>query len=188
MQSQGSLFSSLSGTELTCIGEDPKRMIETLTGAGPVSMEDQARLIECLDDDTVNQLFMTTIVPDPGPLSVETSKCVLAGLDVINPRAVMTAGLEGDPETAMGGSMAAFTVMIACLNDSEWIATAPRLGMEPEDRDGMVCITAALGGPAAMATSMTGAMEAGEGRKTWNRLLCSRQDWNAGWKNHPSQR
>ena len=101
---------------------------------------------------------MTTIVPVQ--FSPETSGCVLAGLEVIDPRAVMTAGLEGDPETAMAGSMAAFTVSVACLNDEEWEAAAPRLGMEPEDREGMVCIMAALGGPAEMAKAMTEAMEA----------------------------
>ena len=156
------LLSSLSEDELACIEEDPERMIAALTGSDPASMEEQARLIGCLDDDTVDQLFMATIVPSPGPLSVETSTCVLAALDIIDPRAVMTAGLEGAPQTAMSGSMAAFTVILACLNDEEWATAAPKLGMEPEDRDGMVCIMAALGGPAEMATAMTEAMKAEE--------------------------
>ena len=157
-EDRGAVLSSLSDVELTCIGGDAEKMIAALTGGGPTSMEEQTRLIGCLDDDTVQQLFMTTIIPVP--LSVETSNCVLAALDVIDPRAVMTAGLEGDPGTAMAGSMAVFTVSVACLNDEEWAAAAPKLGMGPEDRDGMVCIMAALGGPTEMATAMTEAMKA----------------------------
>ena len=132
-------------------------MIAALTEGGPASTEEQARLTQCLDDDTVNQLFMATIIPVL--LSVETSACTLAALEVIDPRAVMTAGLEGDPQAAMGGSMAAFTVSVACLNDEEWAAAAPRLGMEPGDRDGLVYVMAALGGPMEMATALTEAME-----------------------------
>ena len=74
----------------------------------------------------------------------------------------MTAGLEGDPQTAMAGSMAAFTVSVACLNDEEWAAAAPKLGMRPENRDEMACIMAALGGPSEMATAMTEAMAAAD--------------------------
>ena len=150
------MLSSLSVAELGCIGEDPERMISALTGDRPGSMEEQAKLVGCLDDDSVNQLFMATIVPVP--LGEETSACVQGGLEVIDPRAVMTAGLDGDPQKAMAGSMAAFSVAVACLNDEEWVKAAPRLGMEPEDREGMVCVMAALGGPAEMATAMTEAM------------------------------
>ena len=160
IEDRGAVLSSLSDAELTCIGGDPEKMIAALTGGGPATMEEQARLVGCLDDDTVDLIFMATIIPVP--LSVETSSCVLAALDVIDPKAVMTAGLEGDPQTAMAGSMAAFTVSVACLSDEEWAAAAPTVGMVPEDRDGMVCIMAALGGPAEMATAMIEAMEAEE--------------------------
>ena len=72
------LLSSLSEAELACIDEEPERMIAALTGGGSASMEEQARLLGCLDDDTVDQLFMATIVPFPGPLRVGTPTCVLA--------------------------------------------------------------------------------------------------------------
>ena len=153
---QETALSSLSEDELACIGEDPERMLAALIGGSPASMEEQAEFIRCLDDNTVDRLFIATIIPIP--LSDETSTCVLAALDIIDPRAVMTAGLGGDAATAMGGSMAAFSVSIACLDDAEWTAAAPRLGMEPGDWEGMVCVMAALGGPAEMATAMTEAM------------------------------
>ena len=154
------LLSSLSEDELACIGGDPERAVAALTGSGLAPVEEQAKLTRCLDDETVDLIFMATIVPVQ--FSEETSTCVLAGLEVIDPRTVMTAGLEGDPETAMAGSMAAFTVSAACLNDEEWATAAPKLGMEPEDREGMVCVMAALSGPAEMAKAMTEAMKAGE--------------------------
>ena len=160
IEDRGAVLSSLSDAELACIGGDPEKMIAALTGGAPTSMQEQARLVGCLDDDTVDLIFMATNIPVP--LSAETSDCVLAALDVIDPRVVITAGLEGDPGTAMAGSMAAFTVSVACLNEEEWAAAAPRVGMVPEDRDGMVCIMAALGGPTEMATAMTEAMEAEE--------------------------
>ena len=139
-------------------------MIAALTGGAPSSKEQQTRVIRCLDDDTVNQLFISTIVPSPGPLSVETTNCVLAGLEVIDPRAVMTSGLEGDPAKAMAGSMIAFTVTLACLNDMEWTETASRLGMVPEDREGARCLMEELGGPKQMGEAMTtGTMSGREG-------------------------
>ena len=153
---QENVISSLSEYELACIGEDPERTLAALTGGRPASMENQAKLVGCLDDDSVNQLFMSTIVPVA--LGEKTSACVQAGLDVIDPRAVMTAGLEGNAQAAMGGSMAAFSVAVACLNDEEWTQAAPRLGMRPEDREGVLCIMAALGGPTTMATALTEAM------------------------------
>ena len=156
---QETVLSSLSEDELECTGEDPERILAAITGGRPASMEEQARLVGCLDDDSVNQLFMATIVPVA--LGEETSACVQVGLEVIDPRAVTTAGLEGDAATAMAGSMAAFSVAVACLNDKEWAEAAPRLGMEPEDRDGMVCVMAALGGPTEMATAMTEVVRAG---------------------------
>ena len=132
------MISSLSDAELTCIDQNPERMIATLiggTGDPPASVEEMAKLIGCLDDDTVNQFFIAAIVPGPGPLSAETTDCVLAGLDVIEPRALMTAGLvEDKPERAAFGSMAAFNVSIACLTDEEWQKATPASRISDLDR------------------------------------------------------
>ena len=71
----------------------------------------------------------------------------------------MTAGIEGNPGRAMAGSMAGLSVTVACLTDQEWEATAPMLGMSPDERVGMQCLLAELGGPAEMAKAMTAAQE-----------------------------
>ena len=65
IQGQEALLASLSEAELACIGGDPQRMLTALSGGAPASTEEQTRLIQCLDDDTVHLIFMTTIIPIP---------------------------------------------------------------------------------------------------------------------------
>ena len=137
-------LSELSDAELACIGENPER---------------QTRFFGCLNDENIDRIFLAGFVPGPGPLSQESSDCVRAAFEVIDPRAVMTAGIEGDPGRAMAGSMAAFSVTMACLNDEEWQIAGPQVGMGPDEREGMQCLLAALGGPGQMATAMTAAQE-----------------------------
>ena len=140
----GAMFSELSDAEKECIGENPER---------------QTRYIGCLEDETLARIFLAGFVPSPGPLSQKSSDCVRAAFEVIDPREVMTAGIEGNPRRAMAGSMAALSVTVACLTDQEWEATAPVLGMSPDERVGMQCLLAELGGPAEMAKAMTAAQE-----------------------------
>ena len=140
----GAMLSELSDTELACIGENPER---------------QTRFFGCLEGETLARIFLAGFVPGPGPLSQESSDCVRAAFEVIDPRAVMTAGIEGDPGRAMAGSMVAFSVTMACLTDEEWEETAPSLGMGPEEREEMQCLLVALGGPGPIAAAMTAAQE-----------------------------
>ena len=157
------LLSELSANELACIGDDAGKLVRSLAGPGQASGEEQAEFIGCLEDETVARIFLAGFAPGPGPLSLETSDCVRAGFAVIDPREVMTAGIEGDPGRAMAGSMAAFSVTTACLNDEEWAAAASRTGMGPDEREGMQCLLAQLGGPEEMAEAM---IAAGEGNFT----------------------
>ena len=154
------LLSELSANELACIGDDAGKLVRSLAGPGQASGEEQAKLIGCLEDETVARIFLAGFAPGPRPLSLETSDCVRAGFAVIDPREVMTAGIEGDPGRAMAGSMAALSVTIACLNDQEWEATASQVGMGPSEREGMRCLLAQLSGPGEMAEAM---IAAGEG-------------------------
>ena len=153
------LLSELSANELACVGDDPGKLAQSLAGPGSAPREDQAKLIGCLDDETVARIFLAGFVPGPEPLSLETSDCVRAAFEVVDPREVMTAGLEGDPGRAMAGSMAAFSVTTACLNDEEWAAAASMTGMGPDEREGMQCLLDQLGGPGQMATAMRAAQE-----------------------------
>ena len=157
LQDTSALLSELSDDELECIGDNPEKLARTLVGPGQASREEQAKLIGCLEDETLARVFLAGFVPGPEPLSQETSDCVRAGFAVIDPRTVVTAGMDGDPGRAMAGSMAAFSVTVACLNDEEWEATAPMMGMSPEEREGMRCLLDQLGGPGEMAEAMRAA-------------------------------
>ena len=159
LQDSGAMLSELADTELECIGDDPEKLARSLAGPGQASREEQAKFIGCLEDETIARLFLAGFVPGPGPLSQETSDCVRAGFAVIDPRTVMTAGMEGDPGRAMAGSMTALSVTIACLNDEEWDAAASMMGMRPEEREGMRCLLDQLGGPGQMAEAMKAAGE-----------------------------
>ena len=50
--------------------------------------------------------------------------------------------------------MAALNVSVACMNDDEWEIYAPRLGMQPEDREGASCMFQELGGPTKLVEAM----------------------------------
>ena len=153
------LLSALSDTEKACIGDDPEKLARSLARPGSAPREEQAKLIGCLEDETLARIFLAGFVPGPGLLSQETSDCVRAAFEVIDPRTVMTAGIEGDPGRAMAGSMTALSVTIACLNDGEWEAAASMTGMQPEEREGMRCLLDQLGGPGEMAEAMIAARE-----------------------------
>ena len=157
------LLSELSANELACIGDDAGKLVRSLTVPSSAPREEQAKLIGCLEDETVARIFLAGFVPGPEPLSQDTSDCVRAGFAVIDPKAVMTSGIEGDPGRAMAGSMAALSVTIACLNDEEWDAAASMMGMPPDEREGMQCLLEQLGGPGEMAEAM---IAAGEGDLT----------------------
>ena len=158
IQDPQALESSLSDAELDCIG-DPERLARTLAGLGMAPRKVQAELFGCLEDETLARLFLAGFVPGPETLSPETSRCVRDAFEVIEPRTVMTAGLEGDPGRAMAGSMAAFMVTTACLNDEDWERASPEMGMSSGEREDARCIMEALGGPGQMAAAMTAAGE-----------------------------
>ena len=153
------MTAQLSDSDLDCIGGDPASLTRTLAGPGTAPKSEQARMLECLEDETLARLFLSGFVPTPEPLSLEASACVRTVFRVIDPRSVMTAGLEGTPQAAMAGSMAAFSVTMACLTDEEWAKVGPEMGIGPDERAGMQCLMEALGGPGEMASAMTTAQQ-----------------------------
>ena len=153
----------LSVAELACFSKsgDPGGLARALNEPGSATQEQQATLIGCLEDETLDKLFLAGFVGDSGPLSSETSACIQEAFDEINPRAVMTAGTQGNPGAAMAGSMAGFSVTQACLNDEEWEAQASQMGIGPAERQGLQCLMRELGGPAEMAAAMKAAGQGG---------------------------
>ena len=143
----------LSEDELACVFEvaDPGKLMQIFSALEQASPDDMAQLINCMEDETVLRLFVTGLVGLEEPLSVETSACVREGMDEVDARAVMLSGTAGDEQAAMASSMAAFFLVMTCLNDEEFDAAAPSLGMTAEDRDGLLCVIGELGGPEEFA-------------------------------------
>ena len=159
IQDPQALLYGLSDSELDCIEGDTERLARSLPGPNTAPREELGGFIDCLDDETLARVFLAGFVPGTEPLSPETSTSVRAAFDVIDPRAVMTAGIEGDPGAAMAGSMAALTVTIACLSEEEWAAAVQEMGMMPQQREELRCLMEALGGPKEMAEAMGAALE-----------------------------
>ena len=151
-------MSELSAAEQSCLAEnvDPQQVM-ALLGGGLVSPEETTALIQCLEDETLLRLFLTVLIGQTGPLSAESSVCVRSGFANFDLRSVMLATpVESDAAAAMAGSMAGFLLTLSCLNDEEWQAVGPSLGMGADDRDGLQCMVTELGGPEGLAAAQHG--------------------------------
>ena len=148
----------LSEAELACAAgvADLSRLLQIFSAPEHASPEELTQLIGCLEDETVLRLFVTTIVGLEDPLSKETSECVRAGMEGIDARAVILSGMAGDEQAAMMGSMAAFTLILTCLNEEEFAAAAPALDIDPEEREGFLCLMGELGGADKLAAAFSG--------------------------------
>ena len=157
LQDSQALVSSLSEAELACIGGVPETLERVRAWPSQEAKDEMLRLIGCLSDETLARLFLAGFMPGTEPLSRETSDCVRAVFAVIDPKEVMNAGLEDDPERAgraMAASTAAATTATACLNDLEWERSIWMKEMEPQERAERRCLMKVLGGPGEMAKSV----------------------------------
>lgn len=150
------LAEELSDSELACLAgtADTDRLLQLFASPELASPEEQTQLIECLEEETVLRIFLTGMIGETGALSEETSDCIRAGAEGIGLRSVMLAGIGGDEQTAMVGSMSAFFVTIACLNEEEWETAGPALDMDASDRESLQCVLEELGGPEGLATTL----------------------------------
>ena len=76
---------------------------------------------------------------------------------------LMITGAAGGEEAAMVGSMSAFILAAACLNEDEWEGAAASLGFAPEDRQNLQCIVNTLGGPEGFVETLSAGDEASLG-------------------------
>ncbi len=148
----------LSGGELNCLAgvADITRLMQIFSAPETASQDELAQLFGCFEDETVLRMFVTTIVGLEEPLSEESSACVRAGMDGNDARAVMMAGSAGDAQAAMMGSMSAFFLILTCFNDEEFAEAAPALDVNPEDREGLLCLVDELGGSEKFAAALSG--------------------------------
>ena len=155
--------SELSEEELGCLAgtADVSRLMQIFSNPDQASPEEQSQFINCLSDDSITRLFLTGLIGDTGPLSVETSDCIRSGMEGIDLRSVMQAGSGGDEQAALVGGMSAFFLSISCLNEEEFAAAAPSLEMNPEDRESFECVIGQLGGPEGLADALSAEDESG---------------------------
>ena len=145
------MLPELSESELACIGGDTNTLTRAFSGIGSQSREEETTLLGCLDDETINQLFLASIVTRPEPLSAETSTCIRAAFHVIDPRELLNTDIVENLGKVQGRELAAFLVTNACLNDEEGASGGPKTSMKPEEREQFRCIVEALGGPGLAA-------------------------------------
>ena len=148
----------LSESELACASgvADLGRLMQIFSAPEQADPDELSQLLNCMADETVLRLFITDLLGLEGPLSVEASDCVRSGLEGVDARGVILSGMAGDAQAAMTGSMSAFFLVLTCLNDEEFAAAAPALGIPVEDREGMLCLLGEVGGPEMFAAALSG--------------------------------
>jgi hypothetical protein len=164
MNSPEAFMSQLSKGEQSCISEtgDPGQVLMLMSGPGPGSpqdaqdVQDAQELVRCLGDETLLRLFITGLTGQTGPLSAETSTCVRRGFQDFDIAAVLLSSSmgPGGEGAAMMGGMAGLVLTLSCLNEEEWKIASSRLGLGPDDRESLQCVTSRLGGPEGVAAAM----------------------------------
>ncbi len=148
----------LSDAELACASgvADLNRLLQIFSAPELAEPDEISQLINCMEDETVLRLFITQLVGLDEPLSIEASACVRAGIDGAVARDVIQSGMSGDAGSALQGSMSAFFLVLTCFNEEEFAAAAPSLGVPVDDREGMLCLADALGGPEMLMAAFSG--------------------------------
>ena len=149
--------SELTETELACIKESGIRFWQTwaFTLGGSGNQEERVKIIGCLEDETTARIFLADIAQGVGPLTLETSTCIRAAFNEIDPRSMLLAKVEGFPEYTLNSATTAWLVTLACLSDDELRTAAKSLREDSGLRELMRCMMEMLGGPGEMAAAMT---------------------------------
>ncbi len=149
--------SELSEAELACLKEGSPGLHLGWAFILPSYGDPQERveIIGCLEDETIARIHLADIAEGVDPLSLESSTCVRAAFNEIDPRSMMLAKVEGFPEDTLNSATTLSLVTMACLNDAEWETTAEWVREDPELREVMQCMMEKLGGPGEMAVAMT---------------------------------
>ena len=61
---------------------------------------------------------------------------------------------ESEEEAVMVGGVVSFLLTLSCLNEEEWQAVGPSLGMGADDPDSLQCVIAELGGQEGLAAAL----------------------------------
>ena len=152
------LASEFSQAEIACMLEvtDLSNIMMVMSDPEAVTPEEQAQLLACMNDENLMRLYLTeTLLIATGPLSVESSDCIREGFAPLDLHSIMApGGMSQDPTESETQGIASFIVMITCINDDEWDAAAPVLGLGARDAEGMDCMLDELGGAIGVAEAL----------------------------------
>ncbi len=148
-------ISEVSDAERICLLDniDPNVIIMLVQAPDLATESERVALIGCLDHETLLRLFLTPVLYQTGPLSPESSACIRDSFADADLAARMMAAQSGSSENAQA-AMVAFFATLSCLDEEEFQAAGPALGMSPEDRESLQCVLEALGGSEELATLM----------------------------------
>ena len=100
MNGTGSLISQLSGNEQSYLSEtgDPQQLL--MNSPELAFPEERDTLAECLENETLLNIFLKGFADQAGPLSSDTSACVGAGFKNLDLPAMMLTNPEGPEDEA----------------------------------------------------------------------------------------
>ena len=157
MDGTGSLISQLSDNEQSCLSEngDPQQLLMMVNSPDLASPEERSALAECLENETLLNIFLKRFTDQAGPMSSDTSACVGAGFQNLDLPAMMLTDTEGpDEEAGVVQVMAGLIILLACLDEPEWQTASQTLGLPPDEREALQCVMNLLGGPEGIVASM----------------------------------
>ena len=130
-------------------------MLTLINSPELASPEERKVLAECLENETLLNIFLKGFTDQAGPLSSDTSACIGAGFQNLDLRAMMLTDPEGpDEEAEIVQVMAGLIIVLACLDEREWQAASQSLDLPPDGREALQCTMNLLGGPEGIMASM----------------------------------
>ena len=157
MDRTGSLISQLSDNEQSCLSEngDPQQLLTLINSPELASPEERKVLAECLENETLLNIFLKGFTDQAGPLSSDTSACIGAGFQNLDLSAMMlTSPEEPEEEAGVVQVMAGLMIVLACLDEPEWQAASQSIGLAPDGREALQCVMKLLGGPEGIVASL----------------------------------
>ena len=147
----------LSKGEQSCLSEngDPQQLLMLMNSTDLASQEERNALAECLENETLLNIFLKRFTDEAGPMNSDTSACVSAGFQNLDLPAMMLTNPEGpDEETGVVQVMAGLIITLACLDEPEWQTASQTLDLPPDGREALQCTMNLLGGPEEIVASM----------------------------------
>ena len=148
-------MSEISESERACLAASPDlspdRLGQLVSSPEMATPEERAAFLDCLEHETQLRLLLTGVLTATGPLSVESSECLLdtyADVDLPD----LLDGMIPDPgdnveaQQAAARGMVTFMVSLSCLNEDEFAMASQTMGIAPGEYEGFQCVLEAAGG------------------------------------------